>query len=179
MNKPNRVFLLAIVIIAIAAGLYYLDSLAAPSCGQYKDGFICSPRGTEPVSFTRNLINSSQRATIVFEADIGKTQANIGIDASATQLAIYFGKKNPEIYGIAFNNSLPASCLNSQNNSLPASFCQNIKAEDNELVLLLKYPSYGRNEIIARSDRVIEFHAVDSLNQLALVRAMFGKIFFP
>lgn len=169
--------LVALMILG-AAGIYAYNATYAPSCGQYKDGFLCTPHGTDPVSYTRDLIRTSSHVTIVFEAEPGKTQRNVAIDASATQLAIYFGSKNPEVYGIVVEGGKPTACYNSQNRSLSVDFCQNLKPQSGDLILLLKYPEYGRNEIIA-SPSLIEFHARDPLNELALVRAMFGKLFFP
>ncbi|MBI1974068.1 hypothetical protein HYS54_04605 [Candidatus Micrarchaeota archaeon] len=179
LKNSNKATISIFAVIAIAAAaLYFYNGAAQLSCGEYKDGLLCTPKGTDPIQYTQDMIRTSTRVTIVFEAEPGKTSNNAIIDASATQLAIYFGSRNPDIYGIEVENGAPITCINSQNKSVPLDTCRSIKAGENGLVVWLKYPIQQRNEIIV-SPGLIEFHAKGVREQFALVRAMFGKIFFP
>lgn len=162
----------ALVILNVLIFTGYFDSRAT-KC--YKDACLLGVE--DPVIEITDLIDSSKRAIIMAEGDVEITQTTGLIDLTWGTLVgdfvALYGYFYVDHYGIEIQDGTAIGCLN-----YSLEFCQNLKAENDTIILKLKYPTYEKNEIEVMPDkREIEFKAISGADLYAMVTELFEKVF--
>jgi hypothetical protein len=175
LMKQKYLLYIAGVVVALALLnlLIFSGALQQKGAACYRD--VCLYGEEDPVAELRALDSSSNKTIIYVEGDVERTQTTAFIDTAFAQLAEMYGLKSMQLIAVGYRNSTALQCyceefedgnFSSCNNNI--SYCQAVSPQENELMIMLKYPDYQKNEIFV-SDRTIEFHARSGADLYAMV----------
>jgi hypothetical protein len=191
---------LKLAVIAAAAVLVFAayTVLSKPPVERYCYKDACIVGEADSVAGIRALISGSQHVILVTEGDNETSQANSLLFTATKELSedfgatanitfIAFGLEDgqrvrclyTELTGPGNKTARPAnaSAAGAQGWDASVGFCENVTPAEGELMLVLRYPGYGANEI-SLSGRTVEFRAKTAADALALVTEVFEKVFF-
>jgi hypothetical protein len=129
-----------------------------------------------------SLISSSSKAIIVAEGDAEQTQKTAYIAIAFSQLSSDLATKSPKLIGIAVKNGVGLNCTCEEyaggnftecNSSI--SYCSSIQPADGEVLIVLKYPSYSKNEVIIKG-RTVEVRANSGASLSGMIMVLRGLI---
>ncbi|MEM0372448.1 MAG: hypothetical protein QXO69_01205 [archaeon] len=181
MKKPNAKIILITVIFALAAANLLLFSGALNRGACFRDMCLYGET-SDPVNEFRLLVNSSSKAIIIAEGDASPTQTTAYVDIAFSQLASDLYLKSPKLIAIAVKDgaAINCSCENYANGTFAACqndlvYCTSIQPAQDEMMIILKYPSYAKNEAVIKS-RTIELRANSGASLSGMVEVLRGLI---
>lgn len=163
--KTNPKILLIIGVLAlVAVNLVLFSGMLSQNRSCFRD--MCMYGETSNVTNEfKTLVASSSKAIIIAEGDATPTQKTAYIAMAFAQLSGDLASKEPKLIGIAVKDGTPVNCTCENyvgGNFTPCqsdlTYCESIQPAEDEVMIILKYPEYAKNEVII-SGRTVTIQA--------------------
>jgi len=165
VSRETLYIIAAITLILIAVNIYiYITPDLQQAC--YQD--LCFYSEQEPVQHMGRLLEGSNKAYLVFEGDVERTERTGKISESAAQFAVMLGPRltHENIHGIGIRNNEPIEC-----GEKTVEYCKTLEPGENELLLYIEYPDHPEdiNEVYIEN-RTVTIKTKSAENLLAVTR---------